>query len=721
MPKDKWAVHLCSCNNALPVSGKEIARLAELGAEPTVHRNLRWAADHLFDGGAAADADFHLVCCCQSREIFEDAIEKGVVEEDRLLHLDLKGDAFWRAGDDAAAGNSLAARLIRGAIARTEADRPPPSITLPVSSSVLIYTDRPEGLELARRLAERMDVGVVLDEAAGGFDELLPGQGFRSLSRGRVSRIEGHLGNFRAVFESGQAISLDTCTRCNLCVPVCHTQAITPGLRLIAEKCDECGDCLKVCGDVAAIQIPRKETQTFSAAQVVTLLAEAAAPVSGLHTGCHVVDAGAPFDVEAIAYRVTSLVGTFTRPSYVGYNEKICAGGTAEIDGCGICVEECPYDALSKEKSRIRLDEAACEGCGGCVSACPTSALSFRAPSAEQISAQLKALLSPLAGEGAPAVVFHCGEKGVEALRLAGENRWPLGKNLLPVEVPCLRYVSEGLMLHAFELGASGVALFGCADCPNGERPLVEARLAFCREVLDGFGLGAERLGRVSVESAPGAYYSASAIGDLGAFLEKLTPLSRPPSAPESEKSAVPPQPGNRQLVVGAVQYFLASSEKAPGRIGAGGALPFAEVQVAKGCTLCGACVFVCPTHALKMNEPDPGGDEAKVLQFQHSDCVACGMCEISCPEDVVKLERGLLIQSASFTHQELVRDEMVKCISCGTEFINKSALDAILGKLLGLAELGDTFDGKRKELLRMCPNCRGAHAVQEVERGWEP
>ena len=131
--------------------------------------------------------------------------------------------------------------------------------------------------------------------------------------------------------------------------------------------------------------------------------------------------------------------------------------------------------------------------------------------------------------------------------------------------------------------------------------------------------------------------------------------------------------------------------------------------------------MFVCPTHALIMEDPGSAMTSAKTLRFNHLKCVACGMCEEACPENVVKIERGLSVDRASLSHEELVRDEMVSCISCGNEYINKQALDIILGKLFGLAQVGDTFEGQRKDLLRMCPDCRGAHAVQEVERGWEP
>jgi ferredoxin len=131
--------------------------------------------------------------------------------------------------------------------------------------------------------------------------------------------------------------------------------------------------------------------------------------------------------------------------------------------------------------------------------------------------------------------------------------------------------------------------------------------------------------------------------------------------------------------------------------------------------------VFVCPTNALVMESPEGAMASARTLQFNHLKCVACGMCEAACPEKVMTIERGFSVSRAALGYRDLVRDEMVKCISCGREYINKQALEGILGKLMGLEGIGDTFAGGRKDLLRMCPDCRGAQAMAEVERGWTP
>lgn len=49
---------------------------------------------------------------------------------------------------------------------------------------------------------------------------------------------------------------------------------------------------------------------------------------------------------------------------------------------CGVCVEPCRFDAISKAKSETgkstyRIDAAACEGCGVCVRVCPVDAIGF--------------------------------------------------------------------------------------------------------------------------------------------------------------------------------------------------------------------------------------------------------------------------------------------------------------------------------------------------------
>ena len=63
----------------------------------------------------------------------------------------------------------------------------------------------------------------------------------------------------------------------------------------------------------------------------------------------------------------------------------------------------------------------------------------------------------------------------------------------------------------------------------------------------------------------------------------------------------------------------------------------------------------------------------------------------------------------------------MVACTQCKKPYINRRALEAIESKVLGVESLQSTFSGNRKNILRMCPDCRTVEAMMEVEKGWEP
>ncbi|MGD9817702.1 MAG: 4Fe-4S binding protein, partial [Desulfomonilaceae bacterium] len=50
-----------------------------------------------------------------------------------------------------------------------------------------------------------------------------------------------------------------------------------------------------------------------------------------------------------------------------------------------------------------------------------------------------------------------------------------------------------------------------------------------------------------------------------------------------------------------------------------------------ENCVHCGACVGLCPTGALSVQEPD------KRVVFDVTKCVACGMCGLVCPFEAMK------------------------------------------------------------------------------------
>ncbi len=67
-------------------------------------------------------------------------------------------------------------------------------------------------------------------------------------------------------------------------------------------------------------------------------------------------------------------------------DEDICGG-------CAVCLELCPYGALTREEGHAEVNIALCHGCGTCVAACPSGAMNQQHFKTEQIMAQIEAAL----------------------------------------------------------------------------------------------------------------------------------------------------------------------------------------------------------------------------------------------------------------------------------------------------------------------------------------
>ncbi len=98
--------------------------------------------------------------------------------------------------------------------------------------------------------AKGMDISANIDvvkHAVEGIDlafELAPKFGIELKTRPFITVSVGMAGDHhvRKAF-----IDLDTCITCNLCIPVCPTDAIPDELIVITEKCIGCGNCSAIC------------------------------------------------------------------------------------------------------------------------------------------------------------------------------------------------------------------------------------------------------------------------------------------------------------------------------------------------------------------------------------------------------------------------------------------------------------------------------------------
>ena len=652
-------VFLCDCRSTLNMDLQKIGNPASLVVVAT---NPEKDIEDFASKADQLELEHVVVGCCAKPSIFEEALQG------KTLHfLDLKGKCF-APHSNLEQAHTKASKMIEAEIrvSNIKAKNPVPVNPLQVGNRVVIFTEFSEGLKLASMLDELMDgdsaaVTLCISSDIEGLEDGSP------LLEQRTSLIavEGRLGNLKITLEPDQILNGGSQKRFDL-------------------KADQ-----------------------------LIVLTKTHPPGIKRRTGVHLLSSTESEILEETVRQVRDLVGHFHKPVHLTYDQDICAGGDKGMETCGRCISYCPYDAISRQtenRLRIQVDHLTCEGCGACVSACPTSALQFTEPSPQEIYARMAALLeSSKEKQGnvePPVIVFHCEEMGRKVLETAGLVPLPYSPGVLPVEVPCLRYVSESNMLAAMSLGAAGVGLLGCEDCPNGERELLYQKYDFTQLILQNFDLDQDRVRIITAEAGQ----EADAVEAINQFVSQLS------ESPMVPNWTTPSQTLNRSILSDVLGDFIDQTGNEPGRISLSSELPFAFANINEsGCTLCRSCANVCPTNAFRFEE------ESNSLHFKHINCVGCGLCEEVCPENVITIKRELVLEKQSLDYTLVAEDEMINCLKCEKPYINRRALEAVESKLFEIESLKNTFSGNRKNILRMCPDCRTVAAMMEVDRGWEP
>jgi ferredoxin len=127
---------------------------------------------------------------------------------------------------------------------------------------------------------------------------------------------------------------------------------------------------------------------------------------------------------------------------------------------------------------------------------------------------------------------------------------------------------------------------------------------------------------------------------------------------------------------------------------------PYGAVAVdTKACTLCLACVSLCPVGALGDNPDRPE------LRFQETACLQCGICQSTCPEDAISLVPQLNLGKQALSFEVLHEEEPFACTECGKLFGVKSTIEQVIAKLEDKHWMYTGSDNTR--LIKMCDDCR--------------
>jgi ferredoxin len=644
--------HLLVCTNqkTMPLDLKaighgfkgRITRVDHLcGAELDVYRR------------ALADGAPIIVACTQEAPLFQEIAED--MSSPAPAFVNIRENAGWST-DAAFAGPKMAALIA------AKADEEPPLITpvtLESEGVALIYGSDDLAIEAGQRLADRLDITVVVTRPG----DIAPRQTNEfPVVKGTVRNARGHLGQFDLTIDDYALPSPSSRHRLRFGDP--RDGAVS-----------SCDIVLDLSGG----------TPLF--------------PAHDLRPGYIYADPRDPLAVERAIAEAGNLVGTFDKPLFIRFDTSLCAHSRSSITGCTRCLDLCPAGAISPDGNAVTIDPAICGGCGFCAAACPTGAASYAVPPADALMGRLRRMLLAYreAGGNEAIILFHDGDHGeplIDALARYGDG---LPAEALPIRVNEVSQVGPETVAAAFAYGAAGV-VFLTRERPRHEIVGLSQVAELSSTIVMALGYG-EDIIRIVQTDDPDMLRDALDAAPRG------TATSRPAS--------FLPMGAKRGLLENALHELHRAAPTPVDRIALPGGAPFGNVVLdVDRCTLCHACVAACPTGALSDNPERP------MLLFGEGACVQCGLCEATCPEDAITLEPRLDFGAWDAPRRTLKEEEPFLCVACGSPFGTRSTIERIVAKLEGKHWMFSGENARRIDVVKMCDNCRVAAVVNE---GFDP
>jgi ferredoxin len=352
--------------------------------------------------------------------------------------------------------------------------------------------------------------------------------------------------------------------------------------------------------------------------------------------------------------------------------------------GCRKCIEICPSGALFSQQGRVVRRDALCRSCTACLLACPTGSASSLHPERdaplEPLDARLQGSLA--SGYLPPWLILSFGdppafqeETAQPASLCFSMHRWAMA--------------GLELWLAALALGAAGVAIHPGGDTSASVRRELERQHCLATHILRSLGLGEER---IRLEKSP------ASLPLLGPPLPDTAPLSLPAASGASK----------RELLFKSLQQLQAGSSRSQEAVGLPWDAGFGTVRLdSERCTLCQACVTVCPTGALRA---ETGGSHSQLL-FRELDCIQCGLCREACPEAALELQPRLLLRDEALCFRRICEQELASCPECGRPVAPASLLGSIRQKLRNHRMHREDPAGKQ---IFLCADCKARTALEE-------
>jgi len=163
-------------------------------------------------------------------------------------------------------------------------------------------------------------------------------------------------------------------------------------------------------------------------------------PVDSLVTGIFACGCAlSPKDVRdtvSDALGAAARAATFLKSEYITTSPEKAYVIPELCDGCRICIETCPANAITMKNGKAKIDPFMCTGCGACVPVCPKSAIEFKNSTTKQIFAKLNGVLADKEPEEVRIVAFVDNVVGYTDMDFLGLDRINYPENIRIVAVP---------------------------------------------------------------------------------------------------------------------------------------------------------------------------------------------------------------------------------------------------------------------------------------------
>ncbi len=395
--------------------------------------------------------------------------------------------------------------------------------------------------------------------------------------------------------------------------------------------------------------------------------------------------------LEIAIAELSELQGDFEKPKYFEYNAAICAHSRSGITACTNCIDVCGTGAIKSDGDGVKIEPYLCQGCGSCATSCPSGAVQYAYPAPADALTQLTELLKPRQEQGLSTVVYlHDVESGAEKLNGFEAS---LHQCVLPLAVEEVASLGMDVWLTSLAFGVSAV-LIDAPAADTGSRRALESQSDSANAILTDLALGQ----RVFLVDGPDAE-------SINTIAEREF-ISLPVATYKAFND-------KRQTIRSAIDHLALHSPPTNAFVELSSQSAFGEVNVdTEACTLCLACVTVCPARALQDGETLPQ------LKFIESQCLQCGMCERACPENAISLSQRYLYDSEEARKPKILNEEEpFNCIVCNTPF----ATMRIIGRMqTKLADHWMFEDGKALRRLKMCEDCRVKDIFNDDQSGIE-